>query len=69
MSKEHRVFRALNIAHEDVVPVMVIRGCDIGPAATGQCSKYTRSRNKFGQGRIGSCSENIPETHEGEARP
>lgn len=54
--------------HEDVVPVVVIGRCDVCPSSTGQCSEDANASDEFGEGRVRSAGQNVPETNECESR-
>lgn len=46
--------------HEDVVPTMIIRRGDIGPAAAAQCTEQANSCKDLGQIGIGPGRKNVP---------
>lgn len=54
--------------HEDIVPVVVICRRDICPPSASQCSEDADSSDEFGEGRVRSAGQDIPETYKGESR-
>jgi len=54
--------------HEDVVPVMVVGGGDIGPAAAGEGSEDAPEGDEGGQLVARPAREQVPEGDEGESR-
>ena len=54
--------------HENVVPVMVIGGGDIGPTTTGQGSENTDTSHDLRQGRVGTRCQHVPQEDEEETR-
>lgn len=54
--------------HKDIVPVMVISRCYIGPTTTGECPKQSDTSNYLWQSRVGPRSKDIPEEHQSESR-
>lgn len=54
--------------HKDIVPIMVIRRCNICPSTAGKSPKQSNTGNKLGERRVGAGSHEIPEEDEGESR-
>jgi hypothetical protein len=54
--------------HEDVVPVVVIGRCDIGPASTGEGSEDANAQDELGECLVGSRSQDVPQSNEEETR-
>lgn len=52
--------------HEDIMPVMVIGRCHVGPASAGEGPEQTNTRDHLRQGRLGTRGQDIPEEDEGE---
>lgn len=50
------------------MPVMVVGGCNIGPAAAGEGAKEAPEPNEAGQLGARPAREQVPESDEGEAR-
>ena len=46
--------------HENIVPIMIIGGCDVDPTSTEEGSCDTDERNELGQSGTGSRSQEIP---------
>lgn len=46
--------------HEDVMPVVVISGGDIGPSAARQCSEDSHACNHLREGCIWACGKTVP---------
>jgi len=54
--------------HENVMPVMVVGGGDIGPASAGQRPEDTDAGNNLRQGVVRTRTEDVPQENEEEAR-
>lgn len=54
--------------HENVVPVVVVRRSDVGPAAAGESAEDTEKGDNLGKRATGLGREQVPETDEGETR-
>ena len=54
--------------HEDIVPVVVVGGGDIGPTSTGQSAEDTDTSNNLRQGVVRARTEDVPQENEKEAR-
>lgn len=52
--------------HENVVPVMVIRRCNVCPTATGESPENANTSDNLRKRRIRPRSEDIPEEHQSE---
>ena len=55
--------------HEDIVPVMIVCGCNIRPPSTSQGPEDTDTSDKFGQDRARSGSHGIPKCYQQKAWP
>lgn len=54
--------------HEDIMPVMIISGGDIGPSTTGQGAEDTHTSDNLRERRVGTRGKHVPQEDEGEAR-
>jgi hypothetical protein len=54
--------------HEDIMPVMVVGRCNVGPTSTSQSTEDTHAGNELGQSRIGTRREDVPQEDKGETR-
>ena len=54
--------------HEDVVPIVIIRRCDICPAPARQGPEYPHSEYKLWEGRSRSLRKNVPEEYKRKPR-
>ena len=52
--------------HEDVVPVVVVGGGDVGPAAAGEGAEDADAGDEFGEGAAAAGGHEVPEGDEGE---
>lgn len=53
--------------HEDVMPIVIIRGRNICPAAASECPKYANSRYPLWQGIAFPRGHHIPQRNQGES--
>lgn len=54
--------------HENVVPIMVVGGCHIGPATAGKGSEDADSKDELGESRVWAGGQEIPHAYQQEAR-
>jgi hypothetical protein len=50
--------------HEDVVPVVGVGRRNVGPSTTGQRPEDANTSDEFGQRRVCSSSQDVPETYQ-----
>jgi hypothetical protein len=53
--------------HENVMPIVIIGRCHIGPTAASQGAEDAYTCNELGQGRVWTRSEHVPQKDKGEA--
>jgi len=54
--------------HKNIMPAMVIGGCNVGPTTAHQCPEEPRSKNHLREGGIWSRRKDIPQEDEGKPR-
>lgn len=54
--------------HEDIVPVMIVSGSDIGPSSAGQGAEDTHASDDLRERRVRPRGKHVPQEDEGEAR-
>jgi hypothetical protein len=53
--------------HKNVMPIMVVGRCHIGPTSTSQSPEDAHSGNQLGKSRVWARSEDVPQKDEGES--
>lgn len=55
--------------HENIVPIVIIRRCDVRPATTSQGPQKAHGGDEARELGIGPTSQNVPQANERKTRP
>ena len=55
--------------HENVVPIVIVRRCDVRPATAGQCSQEAHGSDEAWELGVGPARQDVPQADQRKSRP